>query len=123
MTDPLKFTLPVTVGRISMHVDRSISVTARSTVEINDIEFAVIHKAFQRVGWFLFSETNLSESDVPKEDVDRDIKSQAQAIRNKCFRLYKLKDEAGEDVDFDSLYRQATNWLLAKLDTRIAEYD
>lgn len=123
MTDPLKFTLPVTVGRISMHVDRSVSVTARSTVEINDTEFAVIHKAFQRVGWFLFSEANLSESDVPKEDVDRDIKSQSQVIRNKCFRLYKLKDEAGEDVDFDALYRQVTNWLIAKLDTRIAEYD
>lgn len=123
MTDPLKFTLPVTVGRIAMHVDRSVSVTARSTQEINDAEFALIHQAFQRVGWFLFSETNLGDADIPEEDIDRDIKSQAQLIRNRVFRLHKLREQAGEDSDYDALYRQTTNWLIAKLDSRIAEYD
>ena len=123
MSDPLRFTLPVTVGRISMHVDRSVSVTARSTQEISDTEFAIIHQAFQRVGWFLFAETPLGDADVPKEDVDRDIKSQAQLIRARVFRLHKLKEQAGEDSDFDALYRQTTNWLIAKLDSRIAEYD
>lgn len=123
MSDPLRFTLPVTVGRISMHVDRSVSVTARSTQEISDVDFAIIHKAFQRVGWFLFSETNLGEADIPAEDIDRDIKSQAQLIRARAYRLHKLREEAGEDSDFDALYRQVTNWLIAKLDTRIAEYD
>jgi hypothetical protein len=123
MSDPLRFTLPVTVGRINMHVDRSVSVTVRSTLEIADDEFSIIHKAFQRVGWFLFSETELGDSDVPKENIDRDIKSQAQVIRNKCFRLHKLKEEAGEDSDYDALYRQVTNWLIARLDSRIAEYD
>jgi hypothetical protein len=119
----LKFTLPVTVGRISMHVDRSVSVTARSAQEISDAEFAIIHQAFQKVGWFLFSETNLDEADVPTEDVDRDVKSQAQLIRNRCFRLHKLREEAGEDSDYDALYRKATNWLIAKLDAQIAEFD
>ncbi len=123
MTDPLRFTLPVTVGRISMHVDRSVSVTVRSTKEIGDTEFAVMHQAFQRLGWFLFSETNLDESDIPDEDIDRDVKSQAQLIRGKCFRLHKLREQAGEDSDYDALYRKATNWLVAKLDTQIAEYD
>jgi hypothetical protein len=123
MGEPLRFTLPVTVGRINMHVDRSVSVTVRSTMEIGDGEFATIHRAFQRVGWFLFSEDELGDADVPKENIDRDIKSQAQIIRNKCFRLHKLKEEAGEDSDYDALYRQVTNWLIAKLDTRIAEYD
>lgn len=121
--DPLRFTLPVTVGRISMHVDRSVSVTARSTKEISDVEFAIIHKAFQRVGWFLFSETNLDESDIPDEDIDRDIKSQAQLIRARCYRLHRLREEAGQDSDYDALYRKATNWLVSRLDTQIAEYD
>ena len=123
MTDPLRFTLPVTVGRIAMHVDRSVSVTARSTQEISDTEFAIIHQSFQRVGWFLFSETNLSDADVPDEDIDRDIKSQAQVIRGKCFRLHKLREQAGEDSDYDALYRKVTNWLIARLDTQIAEFD
>lgn len=121
--EALKFTLPVTVGRISMHVDRTCSVTVRSTQEISDAEFGIIHQAFQRVGWFLFSETNLGELDVPKEDIDRDIKSQAQLIRNRVFRLHKLREEAGQDSDFDALYRQSTNWLIGHLDKRIAEYD
>jgi hypothetical protein len=123
VTAPLKFTLPVTVGRINMHVDRSVSVTARSAQEISDAEFAIIHQAFQKVGWFLFSETNLDEADVPTEDIDRDVKSQAQLIRNRCFRLHKLREEAGEDSDYDALYRKATNWLIAKLDAQIAEFD
>lgn len=123
MSDPLRFTLPVTVGRISMHVDRSVSVTARSTKEISDTEFAIIHKAFQRVGWFLFSETNLDEADIPDEDIDRDVKSQAQLVRGRCFRLHKLREEAGQDSDYDALYRKATNWLISRLDTQIAEYD
>lgn len=123
MSDPLRFTLPVTVGRIGMHVDRSVSVTVRSTKEISDTEFAIIHKAFQRVGWFLFAETNLGDADVPAEDIDRDVKSQAQLIRGKCFRLHKLREQAGEDSDYDALYRKATNWLIARLDAQIAEHD
>ena len=123
MSDPLRFTLPVTVGAIRMKADRSVSVQVHTTVEIPDHEFAIIHRAFQKVGWFLFSETNLSEADVPTEDVDRDLKSQAQIIRGKCFRLHKLREENGIDSDFDALYRKATNWLVAKLDAQIAEFD
>jgi hypothetical protein len=123
MSKPLRFTLPVTVGRIAMHADRSVSVTARSTTEISDAEFAITHLAFQRVGWLLFSENTLSEQDIPAEDVDRDLKSQSQVIRAKCFRLHKLKEEAGQDSDFDALYRKATNWLIARLDQQIAEFD
>lgn len=123
MSDPLRFSLPVTVGRIGMKVDRSVTVSVTTTKEISDVEFAIIHKAFQRVGWFLFSETNLDESDIPAEDIDRDVKSQAQLVRGKCFRLHKLREQAGEDSDYDALYRKATNWLMAKLDTQIAEYD
>lgn len=121
--DPLRFTLPVTVGRISMHVDRTVSITCRSEKEISNVEFAVIHEAFQKPGWFLFSETNLDESDIPEEDIDRDVKSQAQLIRARCFRLHKLREQAGQDSDYDALYRKATNWLIARLDTQIAEYD
>lgn len=123
MSKPLRFTLPVTVGRIAMHADRSVSVTARSTTEISDAEFAITHLAFQRVGWLLFSENQLSEADIPAEDVDRDIKSQSQVIRAKCFRLHKLREEAGQDSDFDALYRKATNRLIAWLDAQIAEFD
>ncbi len=124
MTDaPLRFTLPVTVGRIGMKVDRSVTVSVTTTKEISDVEFAIIHKAFQKVGWFLFSETNLDEADIPDEDIDRDVKSQAQLIRARCYRLHRLREEAGQDSDYDALYRKATNWLVAKLDTQIAEYD
>jgi hypothetical protein len=120
---PLKFTLPVTVGRIGMQVDRSVSITCRSTKEISDAEFAVIHLAFQRVGWLLFSETDVAEADIPAEDVDKEIKSQSQLVRNRCFRLHKLREEAGIDSDYDALYRKATNRLIAWLDAQIAEYD
>lgn len=123
MNDPLKFTLAVTVGRIYMHVDRTVSVTVRSEKELSNIEFAVVHEAFQKPGWFLFSETNVDEAAIPKEDIDRNVKSQAQRIRGKCYHLYKLKEEAGEDCDPELLYRRFTNWAIAKLDTEIAKYD
>lgn len=123
MTDPLRFTLPVTVGRIAMKVDRSVTVTLHTTQEISDEDFAIIHRAFQKVGWFLFAETNLEEADIPTENVDRDVKSQAQLIRGRCFRLHKLREEAGMDSDFDSLYRKATNSLIAQIDRQIAEFD
>lgn len=123
MSVPLKFTLPVTVGRIAMKVDRSVSVQVHTTTEISDAEFAIIHQSFQRIGWFLFSENSLSEADVPAEDVDKEIKSQSQLVRNRCFRLHKLREEAGQDSDYDALYRKATNWLIARLDAQIAEFD
>lgn len=106
-----------------MKVDRSVSVQVHTTTEISDAEFAIIHQSFQRIGWFLFSENTLSEADVPAEDVDRDIKSQAQLIRARTFRLHKLREEAGQDSDYDALYRKVTNWLVAKLDAQIAEFD
>jgi hypothetical protein len=120
---PLKFTLPVTVGRIAMKVDRSVTITATTAQEISDAEFAVIHLAFQRTGWLLFSETNVDESEVPAEDVDKEIKSQSQVIRSKAYRLHKLREEAGQDSDYDALYRKATNRLIAWLDAQIAEFD
>lgn len=123
MSKPLRFTLPVTVGAIRMRADRSLSIQATTTVEVSDAEFAVTHLAFQRTGWLLFSENQLSEVDIPQEDVDRDLKSQAQIIRGKVFRLHKLKEEAGQDSDYDALYRKVTNWLIAKLDAQIAEFD
>ena len=123
MSEPLRFTLPVTVGTIRMKVDRSVSIQVHTEREIGDPEFAIIHTAFQKPGWFLFSETNLDEQDIPEEDIDRDIKSQSQRIRGKCYKLHRLREEAGEDSDYDALYRQATNWLIAWLDKRIAEYD
>lgn len=123
MNAPLRFTLPVTVGRIAMKVDRSVTITATTAQEISDAEFAVIHLAFQRTGWLLFSETNVNEAEVPAEDVDKDIKSQAQLIRSRAFRLHKLREEAGQDSDYDALYRKATNWLISRLDAQIAEFD
>lgn len=123
MTDPLKFTLPVTVGTIRMHVDRTVSITARSERELDNVEFAVIHQAFQKPGWLLFSETNVDEVDIPDEDIDRDVKSQAQLIRSRCFRLHKLREQAGIDSDYDALYRKATQWLIGRLDKQIAEFD
>ena len=123
MSTPLKFTLPVTVGRIAMKADRSVTITATTERELSDAEFAITHLAFQRTGWLLFSETNVNEAEVPTEDVDKDIKSQSQLIRAKTYRLHKLREEAGQDSDYDALYRKVTNWLIAKLDAQIAEFD
>lgn len=123
MSGPLRFTLPVTVGRINKRVDRSVTVLVQTTQEVSDADFDVIHRSFQRVGWFLFAETPLGDVDVPAEDVDRDLKSQSQIIRGKVFRLHRLREEAGQDSDFDALYRKATNWLIGHLDKQIAEFD
>lgn len=123
MSKPLRFTLPVTVGRIAMKADRSVTINATTTTEMSDAEFAITHLAFQRTGWLLFSENQLSEVDIPQEDVDKEIKSQSQLIRARAFRLHKLREEAGQDSDYDALYRKVTNWLIAKLDAQIAEFD
>lgn len=123
MSKPLRFTLPVTVGRIAMKADRSVTINATTTTEMSDAEFAITHLAFQRTGWLLFSENQLSEVDVPVEDVDKEIKSQSQLIRARAFRLHKLREEAGQDSDYDALYRKATNRLIAWLDAQIAEFD
>lgn len=123
MSKPLRFTLPVTVGRIAMKADRSVTINATTTTEMSDAEFAITHLAFQRTGWLLFSENQLSEVDIPVEDVDKEIKSQSQLIRARAFRLHKLREEAGQDSDYDALYRKATNWLIARLDQQIAEFD
>lgn len=123
MSVPLKFTLPVTVGAIRMKADRSVTIQATTERELSDAEFAITHLAFQRTGWLLFSETNVNEAEVPAEDVDKDIKSQSQIVRNRCFRLHRLREEAGQDSDYDALYRKATNRLIAWLDAQIAEFD
>jgi len=123
MSKPLRFTLPVTVGRIAMKADRSVTINATTTTELSDAEFAITHLAFQRTGWLLFSETNVDEAEVPAEDVDKEIKSQSQLIRARAYRLHRLREEAGIDSDYDALYRKATNWLVAKLDAQIGEFD
>lgn len=120
---PLRVVLPVTVGAIRMLKDRTVTIQVHSEKELDDTEFAIVHMTFQKLGWFVFSETNVADADIPTEDIDRDVKSQAQLIRARVFRLHKLREEAGQDSDFDALYRKATNRLIAWLDMQIAEFD
>jgi hypothetical protein len=123
MTEPLQFSLPVTVDNVNMLKDRSVTCKVSTTQEISDQEFNLIHRAFQKEGWFLFSENRIDEADIPKDDAPSDLKTPSERLRAALYVLYR-QETKGQDAPetFDEFYKRRMNKLIdfitAKLEPR-----
>ena len=120
MTEPVKFSLPVTVSSIKMFGDRSVGVNVRSTQEINNAEFAEIHKAFQAIGWFVFSSNIIPTGELPKEDAPEGRKTRVERILG---AIYVLHLKSGSPDDFDTFRARKLDGILQQLREEIAEFD
>ena len=69
-------------------------------------------------GWLLFSEVEIKESDIPKNEPEYKQRTQSQRIRAILYRMYL---QMKSDLDFETFYKSETekyiNYLKAKINS------
>lgn len=98
-----KFSVPATIKRIGTLADGGVSLSVH-TQELSKKEKVEIMEFDNSFGWLLFAENQLSEEDIPKEQLSADEeKSPSKRLRASLFVLWK---QQGKEGDFEAFYRR-----------------
>jgi len=81
-------------------VDGSANLTFE-TPELSDEDLLIIRKFRNLAGWLLFSENEIQEKDIPKEQAEKDTKTPSRRLRDVLFIYWK---QLGEPETFDIWY-------------------
>ena len=113
------FTAPGVISKIVTMADRTIRVQV-DCQEMNPDEEVVILQARNKLGWFLFGESEIIEEDIKLPDyrpVEKRDKTPSQRLRAVLWRLWEQKgkkDIYGQPCDSDTYYRQIMESLIGK---------
>lgn len=103
-----KIIVPVTLDSANRKKDRSVKFAFTTTREITQDEFMVMDSFHQSMGWLLFAENEVSEEEIPDEDVEPDVeKSMSVQIRDAIWVLYKTRGNDPKDKDaWNAFYKR-----------------
>lgn len=104
----MKFQVPSTISKIITMADKSLRLQV-DTQELSQQEMAMVFNLYDSLGVFIFSETDIKETDLidlPEVKVDKEEKTPSQRLRN---RLYVYYSQAINKGDFDSWYKKEMN--------------
>jgi hypothetical protein len=76
----------------------------------------LLSKYYQKFGWLLFRENELTAEDIPNEDADFEGKTPSKRLRAVLFVYWKQKGEQG---DFEDFYRAKMNELTEYIKTKL----
>ena len=113
------FTAPGVISKIVTMADRTIRIQV-DCQEMNPDEEVVILHARNKLGWFLFGESEIIEEDIKLPDyrpVEKRDKTPSQRLRAVLWRLWEQKgkkDIYGQPCDSDTYYRQIMESLIGK---------
>jgi len=113
------FTAPGVISKIVTMADRTIRIQV-DCQEMNPDEEVVILQARNKLGWFLFGESEIIEEDIKLPDyrpVEKRDKTPSQRLRAVLWRLWEQKgkkDIYGQPCDSDTYYRQIMESLIGK---------
>ena len=104
----IKLTLPATIEKVSTRVDNTISIGI-STQELEPEAAAALFSLKGKTGWMLFSESEMKESDIPKESAPefKTDKSPSQRLRAVLYVYWK--ENTNQKKPFDNFYKEWTN--------------
>lgn len=95
------------VEGISTRQDRTLKITL-STQELQPEQASLLLNLHQKQGWFLFSENELTEKDLPPDSAPefKSDKSPSQRLRA-CLYIY-WKQNTSKQKPFDTFYKDWT---------------
>lgn len=123
------FQVPATVTKIVTMTDGLRLFV--DTQELTREEKAKVFSLHKKLGWFVFKETELFESDlelpdIPQPQLEENQKSKSAIQRSCLFVLWEKrgkKDLYNRECDFDSFYNQYMNQHIDKLKLKIQELE
>jgi hypothetical protein len=108
--------LPVTFDRFTPRADGGYGFAFTSAREMDREEVAVLHDHVRTMGWIIYDENEVQESDLPKEEAEGKL-THSQRQRNILFRLWEQNGKPGEFRDYYNTQEdKINNMLKSKLD-------
>lgn len=99
--------LPAYLTGFSSKTDGSAGIRI-STQELQAQDFAELQAHLNTFGWFMFSENDIQDEEIPDEDAEEN-KRPSQRLRAV---LYRLWEQAGKSGTFESFYRERMEKLI-----------
>jgi hypothetical protein len=110
-----KVQVPAILTRVSFLKDGGVSL-GFATNELLAEEKVVLSKFYQKFGWLVFKENELTPEDIPTEDADFEGKTPSKRMRAVLFVYWKQKGEQG---NFEDFYRNKMNELIEYIKTKL----
>ena len=116
------FKAPATISKITTMADRTIRLQI-DCQEMSVEDEAIVLKSRNKIGWFLFGETEMTEDDLNKMNLpdfaptEKGDKTPSQRLRAVLFLIWKQKgkkDIYGQPCDFDTYYKQILESLIGQ---------
>ena len=117
--------VPVTLDGSNRLKDRSVKLSFSTTREISTEDYMVMDSFHQSAGWLLFKENEITEEEIPDEDVEEDTeKSQSIQIRDALWVLYKAEGGNTQDKNnWNIFYRKHQQNFKAKILQKVYELE
>jgi len=114
--------LEVSFDRYTSRADGSMGLTFTTTLEVNGDTVKDIHSFKKQVGWLLFAENEIQDSDIPKEPARGEGKTQSKRLHDVLFVWWNTLKESGDNSDdFNTFYRNKMEQIIEHYKTKLPE--
>lgn len=110
-----KIEVPSQISKVSTLAGGGMSLVVH-TQDMTDAEKVTLMSFQNKAGYFLFSENEFSEDDVPKQDAQYEGKTPSQRLRDVLFVYYK---QIGSTEDFETYYRSQIEKIIFKVKEKL----
>lgn len=108
-----------TITSYKRHVDKTVSVTARSNYPITPAELTEIDKVYGELAWTLIAPNELDEADIPTEPAHTEGgKTKLQRLKGAYFIYWRDKTDQSEPFNtyWDRQFEKLMDQIKSKLD-------
>jgi hypothetical protein len=111
--------VPAQISKVETTSDKCLKLIVHTTQELKSSDEAEVFQMKQKIGWFVFSDVDITEDDIPDETIEFEgQKTLSERLRNVLFRLHEKQN--GKPEDFESyrvrIMEKLINSYKAKLD-------
>ena len=112
------FQVPATITKIETLADKSLKLKV-ITQELNEKQSEMVFKLYNKIGWFVFSEADIKNTDLinlPDVKGEFSDKTPSQRLRNVIWRLQEQKiGKEPNAVEFRKFYEDYMEGLISKM--------
>lgn len=113
--------VPSLIAKVETMSDGGLKLIVH-TQELAPDDEAEIMKLRNKLGWFVFSETQIQEEDIPDEPIEFEgQKTYSERLRNVLFRLHEK--QGGKPEEFESYRARVMEKLINRYKAKLDDFE
>jgi hypothetical protein len=114
--------IPSQISKVETTSDKCLKLIVHTTQELTPSDEAEVFQMKQKIGWMVFSDADIEESDVPDEPIEFEgQKTYSERLRNVLFRLHEK--QGGKPEDFENYRSRIMERLISSYKAKIDDYE